>query len=171
MGGGGERWCHLPSRMSHMTRHSGAKNPPSWGVWAHTFATCHIFIQKKSSALGMCAPGSPHIHSSSAENYPGPGLGVLMAIHTPKIILALALVRPCHPTQPWCDCSPLTKKNPERTTCVMFWPKKNPPPWVCVESGCDTHAADNQKKSSVLGMCGNRVLHIYDFSVPPRVFV
>ena len=71
-----------------MTRHSGAKilRP---GVFGPTLLPRVTFSSKeKSSALGMCAPGSPHIHSSSAENYPGPGLGVLMAIHTPKIILA-----------------------------------------------------------------------------------
>ena len=72
----------------------------------------------------MCAPGFPHIHSSSAENYPGLGLGVLMAIHTPKIILALALVWPCHPTQPWCDCSPLTKKILSQRHVSCFGRKK-----------------------------------------------
>ena len=118
-----QRWCRLPNHMSHMTRHSGTKNPLSWGVWAHTFATCHIFIQKNPPpwacvplvlhtsilplpkiilALALvcswlstrrklswpwpwCAPGSPHSPPSSAEIFPGAGLGVALPPHTTMV--------------------------------------------------------------------------------------
>ena len=54
--------------------------------------------------------------------------------------------------------------------CLDLAQKKNPPLCACVESGCDIRVVGSRKKSSAQGMCGNRVLHIYDFSVPPPVF-
>ena len=48
--------------------------------------------------------------------------------------------------------------------------QKNPPLRACVESGCGIRVAGIRNKSSAQGMCGDRVLHIYDFSVPPPVF-
>ena len=130
------------------------------------FVTCHIFAKNK-----ILRPG--HVCSWLIRH--------TVLLPRPRIILALASV--CA----WLSTIQLSPTRKCKSSLVRplfffpwkilgmrhvsgFGPKKNPPLCACVESRCDIRVVESRKKSSAQGMCGNRVLHIYDFSVPPNVF-
>ena len=49
--------------------------------------------------------------------------------------------------------------------------EKNPPPWLCVESGCDTHMPQTIKKKPPSWACVEIVCYIFtDFYIPRPVF-
>ena len=146
------------------------KNPPSWGVWAHTFATCHIFIQKN----------------------PPPWACVPLVLHTsilplPKIILALALVCSWLSTRrklswPWPWCGPATPHNHGVTVLLSlkkilserhvscFGRKKILRPGYVWNLGV-THMPQTIKKNPPSWACVEIVCYIFtDFYSPPPVF-